>query len=112
MPGRTVEEITRSLIGCFAVIEVMAMILPHFLFRICGSTSRIQRMVLIRLSVIPFSHIVSSRSGKDATGGPPAADASELVIGTLVASNRHRVGDARTIRALVGRGDVDDLRAL
>jgi hypothetical protein len=43
---------------------------------------------------------------------PPTADASELVIGTLMASNRQRVGDARTIRALVGRGEVDDLRAL
>jgi hypothetical protein len=43
---------------------------------------------------------------------PPTADASELAISTLVASNRQRIGDARTIRALVGRGDVDDLRAL
>ena len=43
---------------------------------------------------------------------PPTTDASELVIGMLVASTRNRVGDARTIRALGGRGDVDDLRAL
>jgi len=47
-----------------------------------------------------------------ATIPPPTPDASELVIGTLVASNRARVGDARTIRSLVGRADVDDLRAL
>ena len=43
---------------------------------------------------------------------PPTPDASELVIGTLMTSNRQRVGDTRTIRALVGRGEVDDLRAL
>jgi hypothetical protein len=43
---------------------------------------------------------------------PPAADASEIVIGAFVASTRHRVGDARTIRALAGRCDADDLRAL
>jgi hypothetical protein len=42
----------------------------------------------------------------------PSPDAADLVISTLTAANRHRVGDARTIRALVGRGDVDDLRAL
>jgi len=46
------------------------------------------------------------------TLAPPTADASELVIGTLVASTRHRLGDGPTIRALVGRGDVDGLRAL
>jgi len=43
---------------------------------------------------------------------PPSADAAEIVIGRLVASTRHRVGDSRPIRALVGRGEVDDLRAL
>ena len=43
---------------------------------------------------------------------PPAADAAEIAIGLLVASTRHRVGDARTIRALAGRWEADDLRAL
>jgi len=43
---------------------------------------------------------------------PPSIDAATIVIEHLVAASRYRVGDARTIRALVGRGDVDDLRAL
>jgi hypothetical protein len=43
---------------------------------------------------------------------PPSADAAEIVIGHLVAASRHRVGDARVIRALAGRGDPDQLRAL
>jgi hypothetical protein len=43
---------------------------------------------------------------------PLSADTAEIVIGHLLASTRHRVGDARTIRALAGRADPDDLRAL
>jgi hypothetical protein len=43
---------------------------------------------------------------------PPTADAAEIAIGILVASVRHRLGDAATIRALGGRGDPDELRAL
>ena len=42
----------------------------------------------------------------------PSADAAEIVIDHLVAAVRHRVGDAATIRALAGRGDPDELRAL
>jgi hypothetical protein len=43
---------------------------------------------------------------------PPSADAAEIAIGLLVASTRHRLGDARTIRALAGRREADELRAL
>jgi uncharacterized protein (TIGR03083 family) len=47
-----------------------------------------------------------------ATIPPPSADAAAIVIEHLVSSVRHRVGDGRTIRALVGRDDPDTLRAL
>jgi Mycothiol maleylpyruvate isomerase N-terminal domain len=43
---------------------------------------------------------------------PPPADAAAIVIDHFVASVRHRVGDAGTIRALAGRTDPDQLRAL
>jgi hypothetical protein len=43
---------------------------------------------------------------------PPSPAAADVVIGHLVASVRHRVGDQRTLRALAGRSDPDDLRAL
>jgi hypothetical protein len=42
----------------------------------------------------------------------PTAAAADVVIGHLVASVRHRIGDRRTLRALAGRSDPDDLRAL
>jgi hypothetical protein len=43
---------------------------------------------------------------------PPSVDAAEIVIDHFVSSVRHRVGDARAIRALAGRADPDQLRAL
>jgi hypothetical protein len=43
---------------------------------------------------------------------PPTSDAAGVVIEFLFASVRHRLGDALVIRALAGRADPDDLRAL
>src|SRR5262245_25216069 len=47
-----------------------------------------------------------------ATIPPPSPDSAAIVIEHLVSSVRQRVGDDRTIRALVGRADPDALRAL
>jgi uncharacterized protein (TIGR03083 family) len=43
---------------------------------------------------------------------PPDREAASLVIEFLVSATRHRIGDAQVLRALAGRSDADDLRAL
>ena len=43
---------------------------------------------------------------------PPDSSVATLVIDFLVAADRQRIGDARVMRALAGRTDPDDLRAL
>ena len=57
-------------------------------------------------------HADDLAEGVGAAISPPSADASEIVISHLFASTRDRLGDASTIRALAGRGNADDLRAL
>ena len=43
---------------------------------------------------------------------PPDREVASLVIEFLVSAARHRVGDTQVLRALAGRSDVNDLRAL
>ena len=43
---------------------------------------------------------------------PPDRDVASLVIDFLVSAARHRIGDTQVLRALAGRSDADDLRAL
>jgi Mycothiol maleylpyruvate isomerase N-terminal domain len=42
----------------------------------------------------------------------PDPEVAELVIDFLVSADRHRIGDADVLRALAGRADPDELRAL
>jgi hypothetical protein len=43
---------------------------------------------------------------------PPDRDVASLVIDFLVSATRHRICDTQVLRALAGRSDADDLRAL
>jgi hypothetical protein len=43
---------------------------------------------------------------------PPDPDVASLVIDFLVSADRHRIGDTQMLRAVAGRSDADDLRAL
>lgn len=43
---------------------------------------------------------------------PPDRDVASLVIDFLVSATRHRIGDTQVLRALAGRSDADELRAL
>ena len=71
-PGRSVDEITNSGIGCLATTEFRVMILPQCCFCINGKTSRTRRMTLIIVRFTPSSHESSVRRSNDSTGGPPA----------------------------------------